>query len=296
MRYNKPPLDFPAQIALLKQRGMVFTDEDIALESLHSISYFRLANYWKHFEQKETRYFKENSKFESVLGLYSFDQELRNIIFSSIQNIEIAFRTRVSHFLSMKYGAFWFLDSSIIKNQQIHLMCIEKLKEEMERSHEEFIQEHNIKYDEPIFPPSWKIIEVASFGTLSKLYSNITEAYIKKEIARSFQLPSYLFLENWMKCATVLRNCCAHHARLWNRRFSVIPKYPAILPGQWIKTPLQRPEKLYGQLCCLVYLEQSINPNSNLRDRIIALISNHPEIDLKTMGFQSDWQKQPLWE
>ena len=132
MRYDKHPIDFSAQIALLKERGMIFADEDKALEGLFSISYFRLASYWRHLEHRKSRQFKADTKFDEVLTLYAFDQHLRNIIFSAIQNIEIAFRTRVSHFLSMKYGAFWFLDSALFKDAEIHQSCIEKLKEEIE--------------------------------------------------------------------------------------------------------------------------------------------------------------------
>lgn len=275
---------------------MSFSDEDQAIETLFSISYFRLASYWRHLEHRQSRIFNAAAKFDEVLNLYTFDQHLRNIIFSSIQNIEIAFRTRLSHFLSMKYGAFWFLDSAIFKNKDIHKSCIDKLRAEIIRSHEDFIKEHFAKYNHPDIPPSWKTMEVASFGTLSKLYSNIRDNDVKKDISRSFRLPSYLFLENWMKCASVLRNCCAHHARLWNRRFPVIPKYPVNLPGEWIATPLKRPEKLYGQLCCLAYLEQTIHLNFSLKQNLLNLMSNHPEIDLNAMGFQSNWQRQLLWK
>lgn len=296
MQYNKRPIEFTDQLALLKERGMIFANEHEALDSLYSISFFRLASYWKHLESRNTSWFKEDSRFEDILSLYTFDQLLRNIIFAAIQNIEIAFRTRVGHYLAMKHGAFWFLNSELFKNDEIYRTCIGKLREELSRSHEEFIKEHRDKYDKPDWPPSWKTMEVASFGTLSKLYSNIVYNDIKKVISRSFKLPSYPFLDNWMKCAAVLRNCCAHHARLWNRRFSVIPKYPLHLPGKWIGHPLRRPEKLYGQLCCLAYLEQSIFPNSQLKDNILALLSNYPDIDIKAMGFQENWKEQPLWK
>lgn len=295
MHYNKQPIDFANQIALLKERGLIFANESNALDSLYSISFFRLASYWRHLESKTIGKFKQDSRFEDILSLYTFDQILRNIIFASIQSIEVAFRTRVSHYLSMKHGAFWFLNPILFKDKEIHKSCILKLREELSRSHEDFIKEHRDKYDDPDCPPSWKTMEVASFGTLSKLYSNLADNDIKKVISRSFQLPSYPFLENWMKCTAVLRNCCAHHARLWNRRFSVIPKYPVNLPGKWISLPLRRPEKLYGQLCCLAYLEHSINPNSRLKDNILELLSNHPEIDTKAMGFQENWEEQPLW-
>lgn len=95
MKYDKLPIDFPAQIELLKERGMIFTDEDKALDCLFSISYFRLASYWRHLEHRKSRQFKPDARFDDVINLYVFDQQLRNIIFSAIQNIEIAFRTRV---------------------------------------------------------------------------------------------------------------------------------------------------------------------------------------------------------
>ena len=48
----------------------------------------------------------------------------------------------------------------------------ETLRTELGRCRDEFILEHFQKYDSPEFPPSWKTLEVASFGTLSKLYNN----------------------------------------------------------------------------------------------------------------------------
>lgn len=184
---------------------MTFADDNNAIGSLYSISFFRLASYWRHLESRNTGELKPNSKFEDILSLYTFDQHLRNITFASIQSIEVAFRTRVSHFLSMKHGAFWFLSPLLFKDESIHRSCVSKLREELCRSHEDFIKEHRDKYNEPDCPPSWKTMEVASFGTLSKLYSNLADNEIKKVISRSFQLPSYPFLENWKEQS------------LWNR-------------------------------------------------------------------------------
>lgn len=125
---------------------------------------------------------------QPILSLYIFDQLLRNIIFASIQSIEVAFRTRVSHYLSMRHGAFWFLNPSLFKYKDIHGSCIGKLREELSRSHEDFIKEHLSKYDEPDCPPSWKTMEVASFGTLSKLYSNIADNNIKNNNLPKFSI------------------------------------------------------------------------------------------------------------
>ena len=45
MKYNKQPLDIPAQIAMLKGRGLNIADEQAAEKTLSRISYFRLAAY-----------------------------------------------------------------------------------------------------------------------------------------------------------------------------------------------------------------------------------------------------------
>jgi abortive infection bacteriophage resistance protein len=40
MKYNKQPLDIPAQIAMLKGRGLNIADEQTAEKTLSRISYF----------------------------------------------------------------------------------------------------------------------------------------------------------------------------------------------------------------------------------------------------------------
>ncbi len=50
MKYNKQPLDIPAQIAMLKARGLSIADEQKAKETLSVISYFRLAAYMRPME------------------------------------------------------------------------------------------------------------------------------------------------------------------------------------------------------------------------------------------------------
>ena len=78
MRYSKQPIDIPEQLALLKQRGMIVNNENAALRQLESISYFRLANYWKVFETDDvTHRLVPGTQLEDVISLYAFDKELR---------------------------------------------------------------------------------------------------------------------------------------------------------------------------------------------------------------------------
>ena len=220
MRYNKQPTDITTQLAILKQRGLIVSDEDTALKQLASISYFRLASYWKIFETDETTHqFASGIRLEDVISLYTFDRELRSIIFTAIQDIEVALRTRIIHFFSLSHGAFWFMDASKFNSRSIFQTCLDNMQVELSRSKEEFLREHFVKYSSPSMPPVWKTLEVVSFGNLSKLYANMKDVEVKKQVAKSVGLPQYTYLESWMRSLTVLRNCCAHHARTWNRRY-----------------------------------------------------------------------------
>ena len=298
MKYDKQPIALLQQLKLLEQRGLIIQNEEIALSQLQSISYFRLANYWHSMEvpNSDKHQFLPNSNFDDVIELYQFDKKLRTLVFTSIQDIEIALRTRIIQCFSLKYGAFWFMDVRLFKNESIFATCLENIQKEVNRSNEDFLKEHFKKYDEPSLPPVWKTMEVISFGTLSKLYCNFNDTGVKKQVAKSFGLPQYLYLESWMKCASVLRNYCAHHARLWNRRFPIMPQLPKRLPLKWIGTNCIRPIKLYAQLCCLAYWEQSINPNSQFKSGIKTLLSHTPQTTLKAMGFPANWREEPLWK
>ena len=298
MKYDKQPIALLQQLKLLEQRGLIIQNEEIALSQLQSISYFRLASYWHSMEvpNSDKHQFLPNSNFDDVIELYQFDKKLRTLVFTSIQDIEIALRTRIIQCFSLKYGAFWFMDVRLFKNESIFATCLENIQKEVNRSNEDFLKEHFKKYDEPSLPPVWKTMEVISFGTLSKLYCNFNDTGVKKQVAKSFGLPQYLYLESWMKCASVLRNYCAHHARLWNRRFPIMPQLPKRLPLKWIGTNCIRPIKLYAQLCCLAYWEQSINPNSQFKSGIKTLLSHTPQTTLKAMGFPANWREEPLWK
>ena len=281
---------------MLKQRGLLVNDEIIALRQLSSISYFRLASYWKSFENSDNSHqFHNHTHFEEIISLYNFDKELRSIIFTAIQDIEVALRTRIIHFFSLSHGAFWFMDASKFTNHTIFQTCLDNIRVELGRSKEEFLQEHFAKYDSPSMPPVWKTLEIVSFGNLSKLYANMKDVEVKKLVAKSMGLPQYTYLESWMRSLTVLRNCCAHHARTWNRRYPAMPQLPRRLPLAWVDTQYMRPMKLYAQLCILLYLEQSITPSSQIKDKIISLLSRYPDVSIRQMGFPRGWETEPLW-
>ena len=244
---------------------------------------------------KVTHIFKPGRLFENAVDLYYFDKQLRVLLFTAVQSVEIALRSKVIHHLSMKYGAFWFMDEHLSDNQTLFNENLSHIGKELKRSREDFISEHFAKYTSPQFPPVWKTLEVVSFGTLSKLFENFGDKHVKIIIAREFNLPQHLHLESWIKSIVVLRNCIAHHSRIWNRKFPLKPQLPLKLNGMWIDCSGIERAKLYAQLCCLVYLQNQIHPDNDFKQQLKSLLKAHPNVDVAAMGFPVGWENEPLW-
>ena len=62
---------------------------------------------------KQTHQFKPSSTFENAVALYEFDNELRQLLFSAIQRIEVALRSKIIQHFSMQHGAFWFMQMQL---------------------------------------------------------------------------------------------------------------------------------------------------------------------------------------
>lgn len=296
MKYSKQPLDYSEILDLLESRGLIIRDRNKVTECLKVVSYFRLDNYFHPMESDKVQHiFKPGSTFDNAMDLYRFDCDLRELIFTAIQAVEIALRSKMIHHISLQYGAFWFTDVSLFRDANIHHKCMEQIRQELKRTREEFIIEHSAKYSEPEFPPVWKTLEVTSFGTLSKLFCNFADNKIKKRIAREFNLPQHLVLESWIKSAVVLRNYLAHHSRVWNRKFPIKPQMTTPLRGNWVIPPVGNYDKLYSQLCYLQYLLNVIRPCNNFSFRLKVLLTEHLNVDTSAMGFPGNWLDEPLW-
>ena len=297
VKYTKQPLYYTDIIVMLKERGLIIRNDDKAIGYLRVTSYFRLANYFHPMEaDKVNHIFKPNSLFDNAVDLYGFDSELRSLLFSAIQVVEIALRSKMIHHISLAYGSLWFADETLFRNTDIFCGCLQHIRHEIDRSREDFIVDHYNRYTEPDLPPAWKTLEVTTFGTLSKLFCNFKDNTIKKRIAREFNLPQHIILESWVKCAVVMRNYLAHHSRVWNRSFPIIPQTNARFRGKWITHRVENDSKLYLHLCYLKYMLDSIKPDNHFAADLKELLLKHPNVDILAIGFPTNWLEEALWK
>ena len=100
--------------------------------------------------------------------------------------------------------------------------------------------------------------------------------------------------ESWLTIITVTRNSCCHHARVWNRTFSIRATMPIRMSRPWISLPTD-PLKVYFDMCIIKYFLDIISPNNDMLAKMHTLFSNYPEINLAALGFPNGWESEPLW-
>jgi len=303
--YNKPALTYTAQLQKLKDRGLNVPDEAKALHLLEAISYFRLSGYWYPLlADKEQHVFKVDASFETAFSIYKFDRELRLLVLRELEKIEVAVRAKMIYVLSQSRGPFWYQDSSHFSKPQKHAETLTKINQEYRRSDEDFIKAIQQKYSNSM-PPSWMMLEVSSFGTLSGLFSYLSPGRDKRDIANHFGLPELVFT-SWLHSIVYLRNICAHHARLWNKEMQIQPIIPNAPKKLFItRTHCTCPEtgrtlahnnKVYFILSMILYLMNTINPNHRIQAKFDALLAKYSNIDVRAMGFPADWKQKDLWK
>lgn len=299
MKFKKPAIDSIAQIALLRSRGLIVSDEARAKHYLKFIGYYRLAGYALPFQinhnQDGSHQFVANTNFEDVLDLYIFDRKLRLLVTDELERIEVAFRSELSQSMSEAFGPHWYTQEDLFLIKYNHGSFIEHLKKDIgfdsskSAVRQRFIDHYFTKYCEPKLPPSWMIFEILSFGTVSQVFKNLLREH-QKRVSSSFGLDGSV-LASWMHSITYLRNLTAHHQRLWNRSYTIKP----IAAKQYL-SEMEDTGRFYAQAIIIQIILKIVSPNNSWGSNLSKLFSEHPKINISQLGFPADWKDKRIWQ
>ena len=165
---------------------------------------------------------------------------------------------------------------------------------------EEFAKHFLVKYNGKM--PIWVATEVMSFGCLIGLYQLLSKRDAEK-IAESIEILDRDIVHKYMKSLNVLRNHCAHNARIWNRNTIYTPLKPPPEKTADRLHHLRRanPNKLYflAALLCAHFVI-TLNPESNWPRQFKTLMNKkfeavHGMTPYTTMGFMAGWRYESLW-
>lgn len=277
----KSPATFEEQVQILKQRGLIVEDEDFAIRILRRINYYRLSAYG--LSLKNDDQYHRDVTFSHVYNLYEFDHRFRYLIMGMIEQVEVAFRTHISYHIAHTYGSLGYLDPAHFENVDYHSSFVAELVKEAKRTQEIFIKHHFEKYNGHI--PIWVVVEILSFGTLSKLFSNM-KTDDRNHIAKTYYRVPAIYLESWLKCLSYVRNICAHYGRLYNRPLTSKPR----LDHRSKKLDIQQ-NRIFAHLYILKQLIYDQDKWKDFTTRLEALISSYKDVvELDRIGFPEDWE------
>lgn len=272
------------QIALLRSRNMIISDESKAKEILFDVGYFRMGFYWFPFEESypekhhRTHRFKDGTDFDTAVKLYYFDFNLRNILLKPLSRIEIALRTKVAYIVSNAYvnSPTWFVDTSIVSRQQaasfkkkVYDQILEKIP---------LIALHHRHHINDKYAPAWKTLEFMTLGEVVHLFKSIKDEEIKLEVAQCFGIKKLVTFLNYLDLIKDLRNTCAHG----NVLYDFTPE-KSIRKGPAMKKGIGENQNLNGALRVVLYMMKQVSENryNELLSDIDALIAKYgayPEV------------------
>lgn len=298
VHYDKPVLSIQEQIDLLTERGLIFEDHVRPKKYLETVGYFRLTGYMFHLQSKDGNHkFIKNTKFEDIILIYQFDKKLRYLLSEYIERIEVAMRSFISNEFSKNYGFFWYTNHNLYADKGIHTTITDQVKESFSKASELYLKSFQQKYTSEFFPPSNMAMEILTLGKISRLYSGLKNDIEKQNVAHSFNTLSHI-LSSWITYITNVRNICAHHSRLWNKKVTanrfLIPsrekyRFNGSIPDDFNTT-------VYGIISIIARLLKAINPQNTFISKGKALLHLYPGINVADMGFPADWKENPAWK
>lgn len=271
------------QIAILRSRGMVISDEEKAKEILLDIGYYRLCFYTFPFEKTyptlnhRTHEFEAGTKLEDVVALYYFDFDLRKILVPYLTRIEVAFRTAITYYLSNKYSTNpqWYTNRAVVDPAYVRSFRKEVYRELLRTC--PTLQRHHKNYPSERYAPAWKTIEMMMFGKVVYLYKALLLNDDKRLVSKRLGVNQASTFLNYIDTTRMMRNACAHGLVLFDYRLPMaIAKGPAgALTGD-------ARHNLSGMLTVVSYLLGQVSQNrvndmqTEIKDAMLVLQSKSP--------------------
>lgn len=276
-------LSIEEQITNLKDIGLLIENADEAKKILNNISYYRLIKaYSLEYKNKNSNYFT-GTKFETIVNLYYFNSELCQVIFTVVERVEILLRCRIGNYFSIKYGVLGYKDGKNFENEYYYDEFKEDIDYELGRNDKSPIVKNFKNNYIGGELPFYALIELFSFGTLSKFYKNML-SIDKKEIAKVFGIP-YTYLESWIESIAFVRNTCAHYGRLYNEK---LPKKPMLYKEDKINSVDN--EKLFIVIKCISRIVKHDIEWDEFKNKLKNLFKKYRGVKISSIGFPNNWE------
>ena len=303
---TKPFLTYQQQIQkLIVEKHLIINDPTLAEEKLRNIGYFSLIGGYKQpFRNPMTRVYVNNTTFEDVWALYQFDNELRELLFNHLCQIEKKMRSLLSYAFCERYGELQshYLNTASYNYTAANQRGINKLIRILGNLANGNTEYEYVNYQRRVYGnvPLWVLVNTMTFGQISKMYSFLQPG-MRSKIARNYTHVNDRELEQYLKVLVLYRNVCAHNERLYSHKvYSEIPDTPLHSKLGITKTGTQYDmgkKDLFGVVIAFRYLLPSEDFRAfkanldKLIKRYLRKSSRICESELlRAMGFPQNWK------
>lgn len=298
---SKPYLPLKDQIKHLKNKNIYIGNKAIAKRILIRVNFQRILAYRLHFLDS-SKNIKPGTKLKHIYSLHEFDKGLRNLTSSMLENIELNFRRHIAYELG-SCGIHSYLDNMNFRDPFKHSILLNSIYNTIKNPKDrKIIKNHlNIYKD---FLPIYKVVEILSFGELSKLFENLKSSSLgtnpitpKDKIIELYRKNKKIFklnneiLESWLRELVEVRNKCAHYDMLWNYEKNLKPLKSN---KSWINGVVGlkgNRYKFYGVCLIFKYLSLSKAQFANYMYSLEKLVIRYSHIiTFKDLGFPNSWK------
>ena len=251
----------------------------VAARKVEAIGYERLRIYFLSRRDQPGKRFRAGTTYRDIIQLYECDAKLRALCFEAVGRFELAFRNTLSEALSARHGSHPYYVGQVFKNSKAQDEALRQVIGTFLKSRDERARHYRHTYDSPALPPIWMLKEFLTFGAAARLYGHLAND-VRDEIAKAFAIPTFTVLDGWVPCFVDLRNFCAHHDRLFNRRFQ---KQPQRLNSA--NVPTAPGNTLNAQLQCLDHVLSAVGEKAETTVRAEKIIQGNRAVQLSEAGF-----------
>ncbi|MGN0594826.1 MAG: Abi family protein [Hominimerdicola sp.] len=271
------------QVNNLKSLGLIINDESYAKKFLNDVSYFRLIKaYSLGLKSKNSNYFSDIT-FDHIVELYLFNANFRQLLFAQIERVEVNLRCRIANYFSSTYGVLSYESADNFANPEYHKEFLSDINAELDRnSKSPFVRNFHENYIDGKLP-LYALIELFSFGTLSKFFKNMKNQD-KKAVALTYGV-GYTYLESWFEHIAFVRNICAHYGRLYNVNLVKTP----MLYKQYLEQNISN-NKVFATLLCLKRLIPDDKHWNEFLNNVEILLSKSKNVNKNLIGFPENWK------
>ena len=229
-RCANPPVVFSLDQIMddIERAGLDCAGRVAARHMLERVSYHHLKPYVNIVASADL---PDRPHVKAAHDLMTFDRRISSIILKYIGVFEAQLKARYTQLMAEAHGPFAAYDQSLFLRKAKHGESLRQAETELKRQaakNAPGVSAALSKYGGKA--PLWIMMECASFGTASKLFSNTADTNVTSQVAASFNLNKDK-MASWARTLNDVRNVCAHfNPYIVRKQIPSVPKPLRSLP------------------------------------------------------------------